>query len=90
MAIKDLRIVAGNETLLRPVSFDIRPGEILAIIGPAGSGKTTFLRALNRLIDLDRGLGVSAGRDPYGAPFRQVVDDRVVHEVRSHLKQERG
>src|SRR5205807_2036229 len=39
LAIKDLRIVAGNETLLRPVSFDIRPGEILAIIGPAGSGK---------------------------------------------------
>src|SRR5437764_481814 len=34
--------------------------------------------------------GVSAGRDPYGALFRQVVDDRVVHEVRSHLKQERG
>src|SRR5437764_954568 len=34
--------------------------------------------------------GVSAGRDPYGAPFRQVVDDRVVHEVRSHLEQERG
>src|SRR5438132_1534808 len=72
LAIKDLRIVAGNETLLRPVSFDIRPGEILAIIGPAGSGKTTFLRALNRLIDLDRGLGVSGqvhlnGEPVYGA-----------------------
>jgi hypothetical protein len=35
-------------------------------------------------------LGVSAGRDPHGAVFSQVVDDRVVHEVRSHLQQERG
>jgi hypothetical protein len=34
-------------------------------------------------------LGVSAGRDPHGALFRQVVDDRVVHEVRSQLQQER-
>ena len=34
-------------------------------------------------------LGVSAGRDPHGALFRQVVDDRVVHEVRIQLQQER-
>jgi hypothetical protein len=34
-------------------------------------------------------LGVSAGRDPHGALFGQVVDDRVVHEVRAHLQQER-
>src|SRR5205807_5027957 len=31
-------------------------------------------------------LGVNAGRDPHGALFRQIVDDRVVHEVRSHLQ----
>ena len=34
-------------------------------------------------------LGVNAGRDPHGARFRQVVDDRVVHEVRAQLQQER-
>jgi hypothetical protein len=34
--------------------------------------------------------GVSAGRDPDGALLGQVVDDRVVHDVRSHLQQERG
>ena len=36
-----------------------------------------------------RSLGVSAGRDPHGSLFGQVVDDRVVHEVRSQLQQER-
>ena len=35
------------------------------------------------------GFGVDAGRDPHGALFRQVVDDRVVHEVRSQLQKER-
>src|SRR5207248_2947489 len=34
-------------------------------------------------------LGVNAGRDPHGAPFGKVVDDRVVHEVRRQLQQER-
>ena len=32
-------------------------------------------------------IGVTARRNPYGAAFRQVVDDRVVHEVRRHLQQ---
>ena len=34
-------------------------------------------------------LGVSAGRDPHDALFREVVDDRVVHEVCRQLQQER-
>jgi hypothetical protein len=34
-------------------------------------------------------LGLSAGRDPHGALCGQVVDDRVVHEVRAQLQQER-
>ena len=33
--------------------------------------------------------GVNAGRDPHGALFGQVVDDRVVKEVRAQLQQER-
>ena len=34
-------------------------------------------------------LGVDAGRDPHGALFRQIVNNRVVHEVRTQLQQER-
>jgi hypothetical protein len=36
-----------------------------------------------------RAPGVNGGGDPHGALFGQVVDDRVVHEVRAHLKEER-
>ncbi len=43
---------AGNE-ILKGITLDARRGEILAIIGPAGAGKTSFLRCLNRMLDLD-------------------------------------
>src|SRR3954468_4138002 len=33
--------------------------------------------------------GVNAGRDPHGALVGHIVDDRVVHEIRTHLQQER-
>ena len=39
----------GSHEALKEVSLEIRRSEILGIIGPANSGKTTFLRALNRL-----------------------------------------
>ncbi|MGQ9577687.1 MAG: phosphate ABC transporter ATP-binding protein [Candidatus Aminicenantales bacterium] len=39
--------------VLKKLSFDVMKNEILAIIGPAGSGKSTFLRCLNRLNEED-------------------------------------
>ena len=44
--------IAGSE-ILKGISLDCSKGEILAIIGPAGAGKTTFLRCLNRMAELD-------------------------------------
>lgn len=45
----------GGKTALKNLALEIFPRERLAIIGPAGSGKTTFLRCLNRLNDLHPG-----------------------------------
>jgi phosphate transport system ATP-binding protein len=41
----------GGAAVLRNISLEVRMGERLAIIGPSGGGKTTFLRSLNRLSD---------------------------------------
>jgi phosphate transport system ATP-binding protein len=49
--IADLRVRYGRREALKGVSLDVRRHEILGIIGPAQSGKSTLLRAINRTID---------------------------------------
>ncbi len=45
----NLKCAFGETTALTNLNIEIRANEILGIIGPSNSGKTTFLRALNRL-----------------------------------------
>ncbi len=45
----------GEKTVLKDVSFQLKTGEILAIIGPSGAGKTTILRCINGLEKSDKG-----------------------------------
>lgn len=51
--IRDLNIWFGAIHAIKQVNMDIQSNEILSIIGPSNSGKTTFLRTLNRLNDLN-------------------------------------
>ncbi len=53
--VEDLHKRYGNEEILKGVSFTVRQGEALAIIGPSGTGKSTLLRCINRLTEPDRG-----------------------------------
>ena len=50
------------------VSLDIAPGEFLAVIGSSGSGKTTILRTINRLIEPDEGEVLIEGRSAFDEP----------------------
>ncbi len=50
---RDLRVRTRSQEILKGISLECRKGEILSIIGPAGAGKTTFLRCMNRMIELD-------------------------------------
>lgn len=49
--------------VLENVSFTLRPGETLAIVGPTGSGKSTLLRLLMRFYDVDSGRILLDGED---------------------------
>ncbi|MBU1913056.1 MAG: phosphate ABC transporter ATP-binding protein [Candidatus Omnitrophica bacterium] len=51
--INDLNIWFDSTQALKDVSMQILPNEVLSVIGPSNSGKTTFLRMLNRMNDLN-------------------------------------
>jgi phosphate transport system ATP-binding protein len=56
LRVEDLRVRSIGAEILKGITLDVSRGEILSIIGPAGAGKTTFLRAINRMNDLDSDL----------------------------------
>jgi len=50
--VKNLTFYYGNQAVLKDVNLDVKSNEIFAVFGPANSGITTLLKALNRLNDL--------------------------------------
>lgn len=52
LAVAELRARYGEAEVLKGISFDIQPGEIVALVGSNGVGKTTLLRSLSRLIPI--------------------------------------
>jgi len=65
----------GSHQVLRNITLEIPPNEILGIIGPANSGKTTFLRALNRLNYLQRTYSQMGEILLDGRDIRQISDN---------------
>lgn len=68
--VNNLCIGFGTVQALKDISIDIKQNEILSIIGPSNSGKTTFLRSLNRLNDIEDNIKISgkvflSGKDIY-------------------------
>ncbi len=53
----------GGETVLRDVSFTAKQGEVTALVGPSGGGKTTVSRLAARFWDVDRGSIKVGGMD---------------------------
>lgn len=49
ISVKHLSKIYGNLTVLKDVNAEIQKGEVISIIGPSGTGKSTFLRCLNLL-----------------------------------------
>jgi len=65
MTVVEARGIAtrrGDVDVLRGVDLSVARGEVVAIVGPSGGGKTTLLRALNYLTPFDAGEVVIAGQ----------------------------
>lgn len=67
-----LKAPIGMGKLIDDLSFDVATGERIAVIGPAGSGKTAVFRLLNRLVDPSHGKIQFEGRDLPQWPIVEV------------------
>ncbi|WP_308169530.1 amino acid ABC transporter ATP-binding protein [Acrocarpospora catenulata] len=45
----------GHVPVLKGIDLEVRPGEVMCVVGPSGSGKSTFLRCVNHLEKIDAG-----------------------------------
>ena len=61
IAVRGLSKRFGANEVLKGIDLDVTPGEVVAIIGRSGSGKSTFLRCLNGLESFDDGTVAVAG-----------------------------
>jgi len=56
LALRDVSFAyEGAEQVLHGVSFDLKPGRTVAMVGPTGSGKSTLTTLVSRLVDVDSG-----------------------------------
>jgi phosphate transport system ATP-binding protein len=82
LEVRDLSISYHGKPALVGVNLSIRENEIFGIIGPANSGKTSFLKALNRMDMFNAGMNVS-GEIVFNG--RNVRDWRNVYALRQRI-----
>ena len=80
--VANLRLAYGAHEALKGVTFDVYQNEILAVIGPAQSGKTSLLKALNRTLDGAANARVTGTIKVDGEDTSRV---KSVHELRRKI-----
>jgi phospholipid/cholesterol/gamma-HCH transport system ATP-binding protein len=63
ISVRGLTHAFGDKVVLREISFEVEPGEIVAIMGTSGGGKTTLLRCITGLLRPTKGSVAVAGVD---------------------------
>lgn len=65
-----------GKTVLEHISFEVKPGESVALVGPTGAGKSTVVSLLSRFYDLDSGKITIDGKD---------ISQATLHSLRSQM-----
>jgi iron complex transport system ATP-binding protein len=76
LSIDKITVRYGPSEVLRDISFTLREGEIVALLGPNGSGKTTLIKGLNGTLPTAAGQIVLHGQ-PLGSYSRRQIARRI-------------
>lgn len=77
--VKDLEVSYGAIKAIKGVSFDVNEGEVIALIGANGAGKTTILHTLTGLIPAQSGSIQYAGKELTKTPAHKIVQMGIAH-----------
>jgi len=72
LQVRGLRKLFGGNAAVDDVSFDLEPGEVLALIGPNGAGKSTTFNMVNGQLRPDAGSVLFEGQDLIGRKPREI------------------
>ena len=82
LSIENLQVSYGKIKALHGVNFQIEEGEIVTIIGANGAGKSTTLRAISRMIEVEKGTSMTfQGKDLLKYKPDKVVSDLGISHV---------
>ena len=79
LEVKDLQVYYGMIQALKGISFEVGQGEVVALIGANGSGKTTTLHAITGLLPIKNGTVTLAGTEITKAPPHKIVEMGMAH-----------
>ncbi|MBR0099841.1 MAG: ABC transporter ATP-binding protein [Treponema sp.] len=79
LEVKDLKVAYGSILALKGISFDVKKGEIISLIGANGAGKTTTLHSISNLIKKQSGSVIFKGEDITNTNPDKIVKAGLIH-----------
>jgi len=73
VAMRDVCKSFGSVEVLKGITFDVRKGEVVCVIGPSGSGKSTLLRCINALVPINSGSIKVEGQEVHDAKLDKLA-----------------
>ena len=79
LEVKDLQVYYGMIQAIKGISFEVNQGEVIALIGANGAGKTTILHTVTGLIAPKTGSIMFEGQDITKVPAHKIVSMGMAH-----------
>ena len=79
LEVKDLQVYYGMIQAIKGISFEVNQGEVIALIGANGAGKTTILHTVTGLLAPKKGSVIFEGQDITKVPAHKIVSMGMAH-----------